>query len=259
MLLAIDVGNSNTVLGMFKREKLLDEWRMHTTPSRSVRELWVHVRSFAEEAGAGPRGIRGVVISSVVPRLTGTYETVARTHLGREPVIITGGMDSGIRVLYDDPSQLGADRLCNAVAALVRFGGPAIVIDFGTATTFDVISSKGEYLGGVIAPGVETAAAGLHQRTAKLQSVGLKFPERVIGKNTVDGMQSGIMYGALDAMEGIVRRIRAVIGRDATVIATGGYARIIAEKSTSITHVEPMLVLEGARLIYERVKRRQRK
>ena len=259
MLLAVDVGNTSTVLGMFKRERLLDEWRMQTTPSRSVRELWVHVRSFAEESRVGPRDIGGVVISSVVPRLTGTFEAMAIKHLGKEPVIVSGDIDSGMRVLYDNPSQLGADRLCNAVAAFARFGGPAIVIDFGTATTFDVISAKGEYLGGVIAPGVETAAAGLHRHTAKLHSVGLEFPERVIGTNTVDGMQSGIMYGALDAMEGIVRRIKAVIGRNATVVATGGYAQIIAGKSATITHVEPMLVLEGARLIYERVKGRKRK
>lgn len=259
MLLVIDVGNTNTVLGMFQRETLVDEWRMRSRPSRSVRELSIHVRAFAEETGVVPGDIRGVVIASVIPRLTGTFEAMARKFLQREPVTVSGDIDSGIRVLYDNPSQLGADRLCNAVAALAKFGGPAIVVDFGTATTFDVISAKGEYLGGVIAPGVETAAAGLDRRTAKLPSADLEFPERVIGTNTVAGMQAGIMYGALDGMEGIVRRIKRVIGKNATVVATGGYAGIIAERSTLIKHVEPALVLEGARLIYERVARTKKK
>jgi type III pantothenate kinase len=253
MLLAIDVGNTDTVLGLFRGEQLIDEWRMQSRPSLASRDLRAYVRTFIEETGSAPRDIEGVVISSVIPKLSRSFGTMARTYLGRKPVIISGDMDAGMRVLYDDPARLGADRLCNAVAAFARYGGPAIVIDFGTATTFDVVSSKGEYLGGVIAPGVQSAAAALSRRTAVLPSVDLLFPERVIGTNTVAGMQAGIMYGALEAMEGIVRRIKDVVGKKATVIATGGYARLISEQSRTITRLEPALVLEGARLIYERV------
>ncbi|HEY6192932.1 MAG TPA: type III pantothenate kinase [Bacteroidota bacterium] len=258
MLLAIDVGNTDTVLGLFSGDQLVDEWRMPSKLSLSARDLRVYVRTFAAETGAAPDDIEGVVISSVNPRLTKGFGRMAKNFLGTTPLIITGDMDAGMTVHYDDPSRLGADRLCNAVAAFSKYGGPAIVIDFGTATTFDVISAKGEYLGGVIAPGVETAAAGLSGRTAVLPRVDLLFPERVIGTNTVAGMQAGIMYGALEATEGIVRRIKGVIGKKATVIATGGYARIIAEQSGSIVQVEPALVLEGARLIYERLRRERR-
>jgi type III pantothenate kinase len=258
MLLAIDVGNTDTVLALFRGERIVDDWRMPSRPALSGRELRATVRTFTEETGGATGDIQGVVISSVIPKLTRSFGAVARTYLRREPVIITGDMDAGIRLRYDDPSRLGADRLCNAVAALSRFGGPAIVIDFGTATTFDVISAKGEFLGGVIAPGLESAAAALSRRTAVLPRVDLVFPEEIIGTNTGSGMQAGIMYGALDAMEGIVRRIKRVIGRNAAVIATGGYGEIIAEKTGSITHVEPALVLEGARLIYERIRRAKR-
>jgi type III pantothenate kinase len=259
MLLAVDVGNSHTVLGIFKGKRLIDEWRMQSRRSRKARELWEHVLTFAGEAGAAPRDIEGVVISSVVPALTRTFAAMTKKYLKMEPVIISGGMDAGIPVLYDDPSRLGPDRLCNAVAALAIAGAPSIVIDLGTATTFDVVSPKGEYLGGLIAPGVESAAAGLYSHTAQLRPVPLEFPERVVGSNTVTGMQSGIMYGALAGVEGLVRRIEEAIGEKAPVIATGGYAEVFAEKSSLITRIEPALVLEGARLIYERVTRKKRK
>ncbi len=259
MLLAIDVGNTNTVLGLFKQARLLNEWRMRSGPSRRPHDLWVHVRTFMDETGLAPRAISGVVISSVIPRQTVAFGAMARKYLHTDCVIISGDTEAGIRVLYDDPSRLGSDRLCAVAAAYAKFGGPAIVIDFGTATTFDVLSKRGEYLGGVIAPGVESAAAALSRRTAKLPPVELECPERVIGTNTVEGMQSGIMFGALDAAEGIVRRIKSVIGKNAKVIATGGYAQIIATRSTAITHVEPSLVLEGARLIYELAAGRKRK
>ncbi len=257
MLLAVDVGNSHTVLGIFRGKRLVDEWRMQSRRSRKAKELWEHVRSFAEEAGSSPRELEGVVISSVVPALTKTITSMTKRFLKTDPVVVSGDMDSGLRVLYDDPSRLGPDRLCNAVAALAITGAPSIVVDLGTATTFDVISPRGEYLGGVIAPGVESAAAGLYTHTARLHPVPLEFPERVVGSNTVTGMQSGIMYGALGGIEAIIHRIEEEIGEKAPVIATGGYAETVARKSSLITRVEPALVLEGARLIYERVMRRK--
>jgi type III pantothenate kinase len=259
ILLAIDAGNTDTVLGLFKGNKLLDEWRMKSASARTPRLLRASVRSLALECGTKPEEIGGVVVSSVIPRLTRACAGMARAYLRREAVVISGSSDAGIRLLYDHPSRLGADRLCNAIAALELFGGPAIVIDFGTATTFDVLSARGEYLGGVIAPGIGTAAYALTRLTARLPDVEPAFPEEVIGKNTISGMQSGIMFGALDGMEGMVRRIRETVGVNARVIATGGYAPLVASRSRVITHVEPSLVLEGARLIYERVTRRNGK
>jgi type III pantothenate kinase len=252
MLLAIDVGNTHTVLGVFKNDSLLDEWRMASAPARAEKELWVHVRTFLKSIGSPPKEIRGVVISSVVPRLTGSWRSVARKRLKKEPVVVSGDMDAGIKVLYADPSKLGPDRLCHAVAAYAKFGGPVIVVDFGTATTYDVISAKGEYLGGLIAPGIETSARTLHRRTGMLPAVELQFPESVIATNTAAAMQSGILYGAVDAAEGIVRRIMQEVGGNPKVIATGGYAGLVSGKSEMFRTIEPSLVLDGARLIYER-------
>jgi len=252
MLLAIDVGNTHTVLGIFNNEALLDEWRMASRPALAENDLWIHVRTFSIGVGLTPKDISGVVISSVVPKLTKTFRNVAKKHLKKEPVVVSGDMDAGIKVLYDDPSKLGPDRLCHAVAAYAKFGGPAIVVDFGTATTYDVISAGGEYLGGLIAPGIETSARTLHRSTGLLPSVNLQFPESVIGTNTVAAMQSGILYGAVDASEGLIRRIRQAIGGNPKVIATGGYAGLVSGKSYMFRIIEPSLVLDGARLIYER-------
>ena len=257
--LAIDVGNTHTVLGVFRKEKLLTDWRIASTTERTEDETWLSLQLFCSHAKISPKDMRGVVISSVVPNLTGIYSMMAEKYLKAKPVIVSAALRLGIKVLYQDPMAVGADRLCNAVAAYTKFGGPAIVIDFGTATTYDVISKKGEYMGGVIAPGVETASAELHRRAAKLPRIELQLPKNVIGSNTVESMQSGILYGAVDAMEGMVKRIRNVIGKDARVIATGGYAKIIASQSPTVQHVEPALVLEGARLIYERVSAKKRR
>lgn len=256
MLLTIDIGNTHTVLGFFQKTKLLFTGRITSSIQRTEDEVWLQVSHFSDHIGKTPEGITGVVIASVVPRLTTVFRGMAVKYLKVQPLIVTNSLDLGITVQYEDPTKVGADRLCNAVAAFRKYGGPAIVIDFGTATTYDVISKKGEYLGGVIAPGIEAAAADLHQRTAQLPSIDLHFPDSVIGTNTVASMQSGIMYGAVDAHEGMVRRIKRVVGKHAVVIATGGYAQVIAEMSHEIRYVEPSLVLEGARLIYERVKGR---
>ncbi len=258
MLLAIDVGNTHTVLGIFKNEALLDEWRMASAPARTENDLWVHVRTFSKGVGLAPKDISGVVISSVVPKMTNSFRKMAKKRFNYEPVVIRGDMDAGIKVLYDDPSKLGPDRLCHAVAAYAKFGGPAIVVDFGTATTYDVISAGGEYLGGLIAPGIETSARTLQRRTGMLPAVELHFPESVIGTNTAAGMQSGILYGAVDASEGLIRRISQAIGGIPKVIATGGYAGLVSEKSDIFKTIEPSLVLDGARLIYERASRKRK-
>lgn len=255
MLLAIDIGNTHTVLGFFQKAKLVADYRITSSSQRTEDELWLNVQSFHSQIKQPPEEIHGVVIASVVPLLTDVYRLMTEKYFKTQPVIISSCLDLGITILYDDPTKVGADRLCNAVAAYKKFGGPAIVIDFGTATTYDVISKKGEYLGGVIAPGLETSSADLHRKTAQLPRIELQFPESVIGTTTLKSMQSGILYGAVDAAEGMVGRIKQIVGKHANVIATGGYARTIAKMSSEIRYIEPSLVLEGARLIYERFTR----
>ncbi len=259
MLLAIDIGNTHIVLGVFRKAKLLGTFRLSSSVDRTEDELWLHLQQFQSQLSLPQTAIDGAVISSVVPHLTDIFRRTVEKFLKLKPVMISASLDLGITVLYDDPAMVGADRLCNAVAAFKKFGGPAIVIDFGTATTYDVISRKGEYLGGIIAPGLEAGADDLHRRTAQLPRVELRFPENVVGKDTVTSMQSGILFGAVDAMEGMVRRIRRVAGKHAIVIATGGYASLIAPATSEIRYIEPFLVLEGARLIFERVSRKESK
>ncbi len=259
MLLAIDIGNTHIVLGIFRKAKLLGTLRLSSAVERTEDEFWLHVEHFQQQLNVAPGGIDGMVISSVVPHITDVVRRAAEKYLKLRPVVISPALDLGMPILTDDPPRIGADRICNAVAAFKKFGGPAIVIDFGTATTYDVVSRKGEYLGGVIAPGLETGAAELHRRTAQLPRVELRFPDNVIGKDTVSSMQSGILFGCVDAMEGMVRRIKRVAGKHAIVIATGGYAAIIATATGEIRYVEPNLVLEGARLVFERVSRKESK
>jgi type III pantothenate kinase len=259
MLLAIDVGNTHTVLGIFRRSKPVADWRIASATVRTEDEVWLVVKLFLGHASMRARDIKGVVISSVVPELTTAFEDMAKKHLHLSPLTVSAELDVGMPVRYENPRAVGADRICNAVAAFAKYGGPCIVLDFGTATTYDVISKKGEYLGGVIAPGVETAAAELHRRAAMLPKVKLQFPESVVGTNTVSAMQAGILLGALDAMEGMIRRIKKEIGGRAVVVATGGFSSLIAQHTTAIDHIVPPLVLEGARIIYGRLKGRKRK
>ena len=254
MLLALDAGNTHTVVGVFDGDRLVADWRMASAAQRTADESWLTVKSFCLGAGIQTSSIQGVGISSVVPDLTAVFDRMTRTYLSVEPVIIHAGLDLGITVRYHDPSAVGADRLCNAVAGFRRYGGPLIVVDFGTATTYDVISAAGEYLGGVIALGLESSAAELNRRAAKLPRIDLRFPASVIGRDTVSSMQAGVMYGTVDAVEGTIRRIRNELGTPARVIATGGLSPIIAAQTTVIEAVEPTLVLEGIRLICERNK-----
>ncbi len=245
MLLAIDVGNTHTVLGIYDGSRLTADWRIASLTHRTADENWLTIKSFCLEARILPVSITGVGISSVVPDLTDIFEAMARKFLKVEPVTVSATLDLGFRVDYKDPTAVGADRLCNAIAGFTKYGGPLIIIDFGTATTYDVVSASGDYLGGVITLGLESAASELHRRAAKLPKIELHFPSSVIGRETVSSMQAGVMFGAVDAIEGIVRRIRQELGTDARVIATGGLSAVIAEHTATISAVEPSLVLDG--------------
>jgi type III pantothenate kinase len=180
---------------------------------------------------------------------------MAQKYFHVEPLVVSAALDLGIRVLYDDPAMVGADRLCNTLAGFTKHGGPLIIIDFGTATTYDVVSRQGDYVGGVIAPGIETAAADLHRRAAKLPKIELQFPRKVVGTDTITSMQSGILYGAIDAMEGMIGRIKEIVGEDTKVIATGGFSKLIKDHSHIVDYWEPELVLEGVRIVYDRTRR----
>lgn len=254
MLLAVDIGNTHTVVGIFKGDRLLADWRLASSAHRTADENWLVIKNFLAEFGISSSDIKGVGISSVVPDLTVVFETLARKYLHVEPMTVRASLDLGMPVLYKDPAVVGADRLCNALAGMKKYGTPLIILDFGTATTFDVVSKNGEYLGGVIALGLESAASELHRRAAMLPKIPLQFPPQVIGRDTVSSMQAGIMFGVVDAVEGIVRRIRKELGTEARVIATGGLSGVVANHTKVIEACEPSLVLEGIRLIYERVR-----
>ena len=253
MLLAIDIGNTHTVIGIYRNDALVADWRMASLTHRTADENWLTLKSFCTDAGIDAAAITAVGISSVVPDLTFVFEHLSRKHFGIEPVTISGSLDFGITIRYKDPSAVGADRLCDAVAGFEKYGGPLIIIDFGTATTYDVVAKNGDYLGGVITLGLESTAAELHRRAAKLPRIELRFPPSAIGDDTASSMQSGVLFGNVDAVEGMVKRIRAELGVPARVIATGGLAKIIAAHTSVIEAVEPSLVLDGIRLILKRM------
>ncbi|HEY9167648.1 MAG TPA: type III pantothenate kinase [Candidatus Kryptonia bacterium] len=251
MLLCIDVGNTHTQFGVYDRKKLKHDYRVASELVRTEDEFGMVVLSLLNHHGVGSKKIEGVGISSVVPNLTDILVRMSRKYFKCEPLVIGPDLELGIRIEYDEPKAVGSDRICDAVAGYLKYGGPLIILDFGTATTYDVVSADGTYLGGAIAPGVETAAGDLQRRAAKLPRIELRFPETAIGKTTVASMQSGIMFGVVDSMEGMVKRIRASIGSHAKVIATGGFAKMVASQSSIIDKIEPALVLEGVRIIYE--------
>ena len=256
MLLAIDIGNTHTVFGIYRNAKLVADWRVTSMLQRTEDEIGTQVKLFLKEADITLKKIDGVGISSVVPNLTDIFSIMARKYFGLEPLIISSSLNLGIKIDYDDPNSVGADRICNAVAGFAAFGGPLIIIDFGTATTYDLVSATGDYLGGVIAPGVETSAVDLHRRAAKLPKIELHFPKTIVGRDTVSAMQAGILFGAVDAMEGMVGRIQKELQKSgekkATVIATGGFSQLMASRSKTIAESIPSLVLDGVRLIYEK-------
>lgn len=252
MLLAIDVGNTNTVIGVFEGKDLKVHWRLATRREGTADEYAVLLNGLFEVASLPFQGIRAAIISCVVPPLQGPLDEVCQQHFGVKPLHVGPGIKTGMPILYDSHREVGADRIANAVAAYEAYGGPCIVVDFGTATTFDAISAKGEYLGGAIAPGIGIAAEALFERTAKLPRVEILKPKAVIGRNTVGSIQAGLFYGYVGLVDEIVSRMREELGREATVVATGGLAGLILAESRTVQHVDPFLTLTGLRLLYER-------
>jgi type III pantothenate kinase len=252
MLLAVDVGNTETVLGVFRDEELAWHWRLATVPERTADELALLFGGFLESQDLSfDRHVTGVVISSVVPTATQSLREMVRGYFHFAPVVVEPGVKTGVPVLTDNPKEVGADRIVNALGAFSKYGGPAIVVDFGTATTFDAISEAGEYLGGAIAPGIQISARALYERAARLPRIELSAPRSVVGKNTVESLQSGIVFGYSAMVDGMVERLAKELGTP-TVIATGGLATMVIEECRTIDHHDPWLTLEGLRLVFEK-------
>ena len=252
MLLALDVGNTNTVVGVFEGQTLLRHWRLSTRREGTRDEYAMLIKGLFDFAGLDFQRVSAVIISSVVPPLQGPLEEMVRQYFGVEPMVVGPGIKTGMPILYESPRDVGADRIVNAVAAFEAYGGPCIVVDFGTATTFDAISARGEYIGGAICPGIGISAEALFQHAAKLPRVDVTQPKAIIGRNTVGSMQAGLFYGYLSLVEGVVARMRAELGGRATVIATGGLAQLLLAESAAVDHVDPLLTLAGLRILFER-------
>ena len=252
MILLLDVGNTNIVLGVYKDEKLIKSWRISTDKNKTADEYGIQIRVLFQYAGIDADEIKAIVLSSVVPPIMHALESMSEKCFGIKPLVVGPGVKTSMSIKYDNPKEVGADRIVNAIAAIEKYGGPLIVVDFGTATTFCAISKNDEYLGGAIAPGIGISTEALVAKAAKLPRIELTKPKTVIGKNTITSMQSGIIYGFVGQVDGIVNRIKAEMGSDAKVVATGGLAGLISKESTTIDIVNPNLTLEGLLIIYER-------
>jgi type III pantothenate kinase len=256
MLLAIDVGNTNIVLGVFDGTTLAHSWRLHTSRERTLDELGLLVDGLFAHGGVSRTDITGIVLGSVVPPITGTMRGMIARYFRLEPLVVDPAGNSGMAILYENPAEVGADRIVNAIAAFEQYGRdvqlPLIVCDFGTATTLDAVSGKGEYLGGAICPGVTISADALFQRAARLPRIDVRKPAAVVGRTTVEAMESGLFYGYVGMVEGLVRRMRDALGGRAVCVATGGLASVIAPETDLIQHVDIDLTLRGLRMVWER-------
>jgi type III pantothenate kinase len=251
MLLAIDIGNTNVVLGVFDQERLVENWRVGTNAQITPDEYAMIFKDLFGFAGLEFKQITGVIISTVVPPLLPVMVEMSRKYFRIEPMIVTHELKTGITIRYDNPKEVGADRIVNAAAAFKLFGGPLVIVDFGTATTFCAVTRDGEYLGGAIAPGIKISAEALFQRASKLPRVELSKPLKVIGRDTVSAMQAGIIYGYAGLVDGIVERMKKELASDARVVATGGLAELVSPETRSIQEIKPQLTLEGLRLLYD--------
>jgi type III pantothenate kinase len=251
MLLTIDIGNTNITLGVYEGEQLAAAWRLATNHERMPDEYGWQILGLIRHAGYDPEDLHGSALASVVPPLTSTLLQACEGYLQQRPLVVDAGVKTGVRIRYEDPKAVGADRVVDAAAVNHLYGGPACVVDFGTATTFDGISAEGDYLGGAIAPGIGIAAQALFQRTAKLPRVDLARPPSPIGRNTVHAIQSGLLFGYVSLVEGMVARFRQELGPEMNVIGTGGLAEVIAEETDVIQILAPWLTLDGLRLVWE--------
>jgi type III pantothenate kinase len=252
MLLVVDVGNTNTVLGLYDGDELVHDWRIRTVVDHTVDEYGMLIYNLYKNSRIKPRAVKDIIISCVVPTMLNILEPLCEKYFNVKPLIVGPGIKTGMPILYDNPREVGADRIVNAVAAHDKYGGDIIIVDFGTATTFDYISKKGEYIGGCITPGIMIASEALFSKTAKLPRVELSRPKSVIGKDTISSMQAGILFGYASLVDGLIDRIKAEVKSNPKVIATGGLATVIANETKSINIVDEMLTLEGLRILYNR-------
>jgi type III pantothenate kinase len=251
MLLTIDIGNTNVTIGVFENERLRYTWRMSTDINKMADEYAIFLLNAFKYRNLETSDITGIVLCSTVPPLVVTFQEMLQRYFGMSPLVVGPGVKTGVRIRFDNPREVGPDRIANTAAAHFLYKGPVIIVDIGTATTFDIVSGEGEFIGGVIAPGIANAAEALFARAAALPRVELVAPKQAIGSNTISGMQSGIVFGYVGLVEGIVERIQRELGEKATIVATGGYAYIITPETTIIDTINPDITLVGLRLIYE--------
>ncbi len=251
MLLVIDVGNTNLTIGLFEGDQLRWHWRLATDHQRMPDEYGLQFLGLLQHAGVTVGDLIGISLSSVVPPLTGRVVQACSEYLKQEPLVVDTGVKTGIRIRYEDPRAVGADRVCDAAAVMQFYGGPACIIDFGTATTFNAVTREGDYLGGAITAGVNLAAEALYTHAAKLPRIDFQRPPNVIGRNTIHAMQSGLLFGYVCMVEGMVERFRAELGPQMKVIATGGLSEVISRETKAVDHTNPWLTLEGLRIIWE--------
>lgn len=252
MLLVMDVGNTNIEIGIYKADRLQYHWRIHTNRNATADEYGIILKNLLRDDGISAASIQGVAIATVVPPLKHVLQTMCRRHFDLEPLVIGPGVKTGLNIKYENPREVGADRIVNAVAAIHTYGKPTIIVDFGTATTFCLVDDRGDYLGGVIAPGIAVAAEALVSRAAQLSWYEIVKPDHVIGRNTIKALQSGTYYGYVGQVDGIVSRLQHQVNGKAKVVATGGLAELIGEEAESIHYVNPLLTLQGLHLIYKR-------